>query len=335
MPVGLGLIGAGSAIRRLHLPVLRRMSEEFRVVALASRSRASAEAMAQEFGGVRVHDDYRALLEDPAVEAVLTSVPVELNGRVLMDAVRADKHVLAEKPLAATLEEAREVMDACRGSARVVAIAENFRYREDVGRAHELVKSGELGQVYGFKMSTQYDIGAEPRRKWFAEGTWRHKPAFSGGMITDTGVHMISALRDILGEVGGVYAQARNVSGTTAGPDFYAAQFTMRSGAVGHFLASFAAKVTRETVLELTALGTSGSLQLTEGELVWVRAGGEPETFRPESFDRGYTRQWRNFYLAIRDAEALRSTVEEAYRDLEVVDAVLRSMELGRRVELG
>lgn len=335
MAIGLGVIGAGSAIRRLHLPVLRKMPEQFQIVALASRSRASAEAMAHEIGGVRVHDDYRALLEDPAVEAVLTSVPVELNGRVLTDAVRAGKHVLAEKPLAATLEEARDVMDACRGSAGVVAIAENFRYREDVVRAHELVTAGELGQVYGFKMTTLYDIGAEPRRKWFAEGTWRHKSAFPGGMITDTGVHMISSLRDILGEVGGVYAQALNVTARTTGPDFCAAQFTMKSGAVGQFLASFAAKVARETVLELTVLGTAGSLHLAEGEVVWVRTGSEPAAFRPKSFDRGYTPQWGNFYRAIRGAEALRSTVEEAYRDLEVVDAVLRSMEVGRWVELG
>jgi predicted dehydrogenase len=68
---------------------------------------------------------------------------------------------------------------------------------------------------------------------------------------------------------------------------------------------------------DLAVFGKEGSLQLTEGEVAWLpRAGAEVLHYRPKDYDRGYTRQWRNFYRAIRGGETLLSTPTEAYRDL-------------------
>lgn len=335
MRVNLGIIGTGSAIRRLHLPVLRKMPEAFRIVGLTNRTRAKAENLAREIGGAKVYDQYKALLDDPEIDAVLISVPVELNAPVLIDAILAGKHVLAEKPIAASPEEALKVLCACIHRDKVIGIAENFRYREDVAKARDLIVGGELGDVYGFKMSTQYDMEAEFRRTWFAEGTWRHSPTYPGGMITDTSIHMISSLRDILGEVREVYAQELNASLTTKSPDFFAAQFTMTNGAIGQYLACFSAKVAKENVFDFMAFGQRGSLQLTEAEVTWSRSGSkEVFAYRVENYDRGYTNQWKNFHRAICGDEALLSTPEEAYRDLLVIDAALRSAASGVKVQL-
>jgi len=336
MTVNLGIIGTGSAIRRLHWPVLEKMPDDFRVIAVANRTRARAEAFARDIGGATVYDDYRALLDDRAVDAVLTAVPIELNAQVLTDAVRAGKHVMAEKPIAATPREAQEILSICKGSGKVIAIAENFRYREDVIKAREIVASGEIGGVYCFHMTTQFDVGTEFRRAWFEKGTWRHSPVFPGGMITDTSVHMVSSLRDILGEVKELYAQVLHSSTATEGPDGLVTQITMRDGAVGQYLACFSAKVPKETVLSFEAFGTKGSLRLTEGEVNWMCAPGAAEqTYRPEGYDRGYTPQWRNFYRAIGGKEAVVSTPEQACQDLLVIDAALRSANLGQKVLVG
>ena len=336
MRLNLGIIGTGKGLRRLHWPVLQKMSDDFRVVALANRSRAKAEQFARETGGPKVYDDYRALLDDTEVEAVLIAVPIQLSAQVEVDAILSGKHVMAEKPIAAIPEEAREVLRACKDSRQVIAIAENFRYREDVIKAREIIAGGEIGDVYCFQMATKYDVLTEFRRPWFEKGTWRHSPPHPGiSMISDCGVHVISSLRDILGEVKELYAQMLDTTPAIEGPDSILVQLTMCDNAVGHYLACYSAKVIKETVFDFTALGKSGSLQLTEGEVVWLRAPGTPPlSYRPEGYDRGYTNQWRNFYRAIRGEEAIVSTPEQAYRDLLVIDAALRSANKGEKIRL-
>src|SRR5262245_24802886 len=120
MSLNLGIIGTGSALRRLHWPVIQKMPDVFRVVALANRTRSKAEAFAADMGGARIYEDYRALLDDPEVDVVLTAVPIAINARVLIDAIQAGKHVMAEKPIAATVAEAGEVVAAAKQTRKVV-----------------------------------------------------------------------------------------------------------------------------------------------------------------------------------------------------------------------
>src|SRR2546422_1959116 len=97
--IRLGIIGAGAAVQKLHWPVLRLMTDHIRVVAVASRTLEKAAAFREWMGDLRVCDNYRLILADPEVDAVLTAVPIELNGPVLIEAIRSGKHVLAEKPI--------------------------------------------------------------------------------------------------------------------------------------------------------------------------------------------------------------------------------------------
>src|SRR5260370_32421446 len=110
MSVNLGVIGTGSAFRRLHLPVLQKMPEDFRVVALANRTRAKAEQFAREISGAKVYDDYRALLDRPEVEAALLARPLAVGRPLLVRAMDAAQQRLAEKPHAATLAEAAHIL---------------------------------------------------------------------------------------------------------------------------------------------------------------------------------------------------------------------------------
>lgn len=335
MTLRLGIIGTGSAVRRLHWPVLQQMPNAFRIVAVANRTPKKAQDFAREIKCTKVYDHYQDLLDDPEVDAVLTAVPIALNSQVLTDVILAGKHVLAEKPIAATLAEAQAVLCACKNTGKVVAIAENFRYREDVAKARELISEGAIGDVSCFQMSTRYDMANESRRRWFESGTWRHSPTYPGGMITDTSIHMISSLRQILGEVRELYAQLLHTSSSIEGPDGVVGQVTMTSGAVGQYLACYTAKVAKESALDLTAFGKGGSLQLTEGEVAWLPCAGTQELhYRPEGYDRGYTRQWRNFYDAVCGEEPVLSTPAQAFGDLLVIDAILRSAHSGTVVQL-
>src|SRR5262245_22001810 len=150
-PLKVGLIGAGAAVRRLHFPAVSALRDEIHVAAVWSRSLDNARALAGQHRIESCCADYRELLADRSIKAVLIAVPIERNAPLIIESIAAGKHVLAEKPIAATVAEARRVLEACGRSDRVVAIGENFRYREEIRRAKELVKAGRIGGVQGFQ----------------------------------------------------------------------------------------------------------------------------------------------------------------------------------------
>jgi predicted dehydrogenase len=332
-PLRLGIIGAGAAVRKLHRPVLQTLSDKVRIVAVANRSRATAENFALSVGS-RVCEDYQTLLHLQDVEAVLIAVPITQTAAIAADAIRSGKHVMVEKPLAASLDEAVQIVSCARESCHVVAVAENFRYRDDILRAKAMIESGEIGRVASFHVSTRLDRGAEIRRVWF-ERPWRRKPQHPGGIVLDAGVHAIAGLREILGDVLQVYAQIPDYDPETGEPGSLLMQLTLRSGAIGHYSACYRAKVPQETVFDISVLGDRGSLELREGDVNWLNERGpSSERFAAPAFDRGYRRQWQNFLAAIRGEEQLWSTVEKAYGDLRVIEAGLRSAHSGKVVQL-
>lgn len=330
-PVRLGVIGAGAAFRKLHWPVLHNMTNEFRVEAVANRSRETAEAAALLAGGARVHETYRDLLRDPAIDAVLVSVPIDLSGAVLIDSVLCKKHVIAEKPLAATPQDGVEVLRACSESSAVIAIAENVRYRSDLAKGRELVQAGEIGSVFAFQMQVYFDLDAETRQVWTTR-KWRRDAYFPGGFVLDAGVHPVAYLRDLLGEISELDALLLNRHPVVGGYDTLLMQLTLANGAIGQLFACYTARVTREVPLEWILFGSRGSLQLSGSRLLLSKGNRDRETaFSFDPDDRGYAAQWRNFYGAIRGNEPLLSTPEKAYGDLLVIDAAMHSARRKKR----
>ena len=332
--IRLGVIGAAAAVERLHWPVLKRMSRQIQVVGIASRTRARAEQCAGLMGGIRVYDDYRRLLGDPAVDAVLIAVPIEVCAAVTIDAVNSGKHVMAEKPLAATPEEGLQVLRACSKTSRVVAIGEDFRYRKDVTKARELLRAGTVGEIFAFQARMRFDLDAQVHRVW-AEKQWRRDARHPGGYLLDAGVHPVAALRDLLGEVTELCAYTLDRHPVIGGPDSLLLQLKLDTGAIGHCFICYTAKAEEEMLLELIAYGGRGTIEIRDGTVKWAHGcGRRGGVFRYGKQERGYWRQWQNFCRAICGEEELVSTPERAYGDLLVIDAGLRSARVGQKVVL-
>lgn len=331
--IRLGVIGTGAVMQRHHWPALQTMPREIQVYAVASRNPDNARRFARQSGASRVYEDYRRLLEDREVDAVLTAVPIDLNGPVLLDALRAGKHVLAEKPLAATPQEGRQILQECSRRRGVVLIGENFRYRNDLSKARQLIAAGKIGRVFGFQVDVKYDVDTKERRIWISRN-WRKEARHPGGFLLDAGVHPVAALRDMLGEVAEVYADVSDISSVMKGPDNLVMQLRLSSGAVGHCFFSYTAKQQFERELDFVIYGTRGSVRVGDLRVTWSRGVGlRPRVYAIRPFN-SYVGQFRNFCRAILQKERVISTPEKAFGDLLVIDAALRSAKAGRKVSL-
>jgi predicted dehydrogenase len=331
--INLGIIGPGAVVHRHHWPVLQKLADQIQVVAVAGRNPRNAARFAKLAGARRSYADYRELLHDPEVDAVFTAVPIELNGPVLLASVRSDKHVLAEKPIAATPQEARRILKECSRRRSVVAVAENYRYRHDLLKARQLLKQGKIGDVFAFQINVKFDLDAKARRIWISRN-WRKDARHHGGFLLDAGVHPISALHDLLGPVSELDAYVTDVSPVLKGPDSLLLQLKLASGVVGQCFFCYTAKEEKESGLDFAVFGTRGSLRVGEGEVAWSSGVGHRRVYQITGFDRGYLGQWRNFCNAILGKEPLISTPQKAYNDVVVIDAALRSAKSRRRVRL-
>lgn len=220
------------AVQRLHWPALQRLRHEIRVVAIARRNYKEAARFAAEANVDRIYPSYDELLKDNDIDTVLTAVPIELSGTALLAALRSGRHVMGEKPIAATLEEARVIVQEAGSRRQVVSIGENFRYRQDIMEVKKLIGSGAIGDVFAFQLKVNFDITAARSNPWISRG-WRREARHPGGFVLDAGVHPIAALREILGEVSSVWAETLDVSSVIRGPDGLLMQVHMKSGVAG------------------------------------------------------------------------------------------------------
>src|SRR5262245_51461969 len=143
----IGCAGAGFIMRDCHLVAYRQAG--FNPVAIASRTPATARAVAAQHEVSRVHDSYEALLADPDVEVLDIAVPPDVQPALIHAACRHTGHIrgiLAQKPLALTVAEARSCVEACAKAGITLAVNQNMRYDQSVRALKDLLERGWLGE---------------------------------------------------------------------------------------------------------------------------------------------------------------------------------------------
>ncbi|MGW4055366.1 Gfo/Idh/MocA family protein [Streptomyces sp. NPDC004779] len=182
-PVRLGVIGCASIARRRMLPAFAA-SPLVDLVAVASRDAAKAAASAREYGCRAVHG-YAALLEDEEIEAVYVPLPAALHGEWTEAALRAGKHVLAEKPLTTRRERTAGLLRLAR--ERGLALMENvmFLHHSQHASVRALLADGAIGELRSFR--AEFTIPRQPA------GDIRYRSELAGGALWDTGVYPVRA----------------------------------------------------------------------------------------------------------------------------------------------
>jgi predicted dehydrogenase len=189
-PLRFGVLGCADIARRRMLPAMTGV-DAVRVVAIAGRDAERTERMADSFGCVPVHG-YAALLERSDVDAVYIPLPAALHARWTEAALRAGKHVLAEKPLTTSPAATRALLDLA--GSRGLVLRENVMFvnHGQHTAVRKLIADGAIGELRSLR--AVFTVPARP------DGDIRHDPELGGGALLDTGVYPVRAALHLLGD---------------------------------------------------------------------------------------------------------------------------------------
>jgi predicted dehydrogenase len=330
-PVRLGLIGAGTFARKAHVPSLLDLPTHFEIVAVCSRTRESAEAVAALLPyPVEIYTDAAALLARPDIDAVDIVLPIPALPDAIRQALAAGKHVISEKPIAPTCTEAEALIDFHRYYANQVwMVAENWRYEDAFLAAGEAIQRGDIGRplLCGWSLVLPVMPGAPGHRT-----LWRRTGDFPGGFLIDGGVHHAAGLRAVLGEIEAVSALTTAHRPDLPPADTMIAAIQFANGATGSYSVTYAARSGLADAA-LHVVGSEGSLRVTAETLTVWRVEGE-QTVQTFPLHRSVERELAAFADAIRDGVPHRNSPQEALRDLAVIEAMLRAAEMGMRQKI-
>jgi predicted dehydrogenase len=319
------IIGCGWIARR-HAAAARRLRADLDV-AFASRDLARARAYAREFGGVGAFGTYEEALRDPRVSAAVVCTPHDRHLDDTLQALAFNRHVLVEKPIARTLEDADRMIDAARQAGRVLMVAENFRFMPAFRRVAEIIAAGRLGRLRELHLVA---------RGFRRHAGWRLTAAsMGGGILIDGGIHYVHNLRRWGGEVRRVYGLVPpRMFPEMAGEDAVDVLLQMEGGVIG-FLSNSVGTPGMPGLQWSTVAGTRGACVAdNRGRFVIVR-GLDGLTTRAFWRDqRGHVAMLEAFVRAITTGEPPDTDGSEGRRDLAVVLAVYRSIAEGRPVEV-
>ena len=200
--IGVGLVGY-KFMGRAHSNGYRQVSHFFdvdptpRMVAIAGRNEAAVSEAAAQLGWDGYETDYHALIERDDIGLIDVSTPGDSHYEVVMAALAAGKHVLCEKPLANSLDQAREMMNAAKSAGVINMINFNYRRVPAVVLARKLIAEGRIGEVRHFRAIYLQDWILDPEFPL----VWRLKKELAGsGALGDIAAHIVDLSRYLLGD---------------------------------------------------------------------------------------------------------------------------------------
>lgn len=272
--VRIGLIGAGG-IAGAHVAGYRRNPDTVVFAAIADPVRESAERRRGDDEAVTIYDDYRTMIAEADLDAVDICLPHHLHAEAIVAAAEAGLHVLCEKPLCMTKEEAERIAEVAARTGVTIMCAHNQLFLPTVAEARRLIDEGTFGRVYEVRTTDSFYNDFTPESMG-----WRANAATAGGgELIDTGYHPVYLLQHLAGGVPTEVTAmlSRHRLEFMEGED--SAQVLVRydNGVVGHVTTSWAYEAAPGTE-KFSLVGERGSLTSDGVTLTYRVRGEEPVT---------------------------------------------------------
>ena len=329
--LNVGVVGVGR-LGRVYVRDLAGRIPETRVVAVADPAADLAKQVAAEFDVAKAYADPLAMIDDPAVEAIVIVTPTHTHRELVIAAAGRGKPIFCEKPPALALDEIAEMKKAIEQSGVFFQMGFMRRFDPGYAAAKKQIDAGRIGMPLVFKATS---------RDPFRPSLEYANPASSGGMLIDMGIHDFDLARWFMGEVRTVAA----IGATIAYPELESvgdidnaiASLTFSSGKLG------VVDLTRSGIygydISTEILGLEGTIRigyLRETPItVMTKAHGVSHDTVPyfmERFRDAYTYQLQNFAQNVLQQREPPITIDDGMEALRVGVAATRARESGKTV---
>lgn len=365
--IGIGIVGGGymgkaHAVAMLAVGAVFDTALRPRLEMVCATTPQSAERYRAAYGFARATTDWRVLVADPQVQAVVIAAPQEMHREIALAAFAAGKPVLCEKPLGASLADATAMTEAAESSGQANMVGFNYIRTPASQFARDLVAQGAIGRVVWFRGEHTEDFDADAERP----ADWRNF-GVANGTMGDLSPHMINAALALIGPIRSLVADVETVHATrpgSAGPVTVTnddqAQFLCRfaGGAMGHLMFSRVAQG-RKMGYAYEITGTTGAIRFDQEDqnALWLYQASGPEATRgfakiltgplhPDylpfcqgpGHGTGYqdqiTIEARDFLRAIETGQPVWPTFRDGLQVMRVIDAAMTSSKSRQWVEV-
>jgi predicted dehydrogenase len=356
-PIGIGMLGY-AFMGKAHANAYKTLAYMTwppplmpQLVAIAGRKEEAVSEAARRYGFAEYVTDWKTLVGDDRIQLFDNAGPNNLHAEPTIAAAEAGKHVICEKPLGRDADESYETWQRVKAAGVKHMCAFNYRFVPAVRLAHQIISSGELGDIQHFRGAYLQEWGT-------TEGDiWRFQKDVAGsGALGDLGAHVIDLSRYLIGEIEEVSAITQTFIPDRDVDDAVEAAVRFENGAVGTIEASRFCPG-RKNAFTWEINGSKGSLafdlerlnelQYSEGNAgfrtVLVSEADHPfwEHWWPQGhmigWEHSFVHELHHLLTAIRDDSDVAphgATFEDGYRAAEICDAMLRSAEQGGREQV-
>lgn len=317
-PLRFGVLGAAKiAPRALIQPA--QEGPEATVDVVGARDPERAAQFAKEHGIPRVARDYAAVVADPDIDAIYNPLPMHLHAHWTIEALRAGKDVLCEKPFAANAAEAERMVAVAAETGRLLVEAFHYRYHPLFLRVLDIVRSGQLGTLR--HMEGVFKVAITDR------ADLRHRYDTAGGATMDLGCYPLHWMRQVAGAEPRVVS-ARAEQGAAYVDVTMSAELAFPGGLTGHMVTSMADHEPFNTYLRVE--GERGTLLVKNplaphsGHSLELTRDGETTSEQVDGFAT-YRHQLIEFVAAVRTRSPLPTMGADAIANMQLIDAVYRA----------
>ena len=332
-----GIIGAGSIAQECHFPGYKK-DRRSKVVAFSEPTDARHTEVIEKFGNMNGYSDYRDMLANEDLDVVSICTPNAFHAENAIAALQSGCHVLCEKPIATTLNEADRMVTAAKKARKKLMIGFTHRLFSGTQKCKELIAKKTIGKP--FMIRVRFAHGG-PYPGWAKNAWFYNKKLAAGGAMLDMGIHAIDLSLWMMGPITSVNAMARTLVKKIEVDDNALLQVEFKNGALGYIEVGWTSKPGFSGV---EIYGTEGTLicdyikglQLCSGEA----SAGKDSSVNWKMLDKNPTRGgWEKeikYWLDVVDGkEKLTMSGTAGRQALEVALAAYKSSDSGRKINIG
>lgn len=331
--IKIGVIGLGGISQVVHLPYLSKFSD-VEISAIADISKSSLKSCAQKFSIKNTYSDYTKMIEEVEMDAVIIATPTSTHKDIAIDCMNKNMHVLIEKPMSRTIDEAVAIVKASEKNNVLAMAGMNMRYRPDMMLLKSIISSGEIGDPFIVKCGW-YKLQSS-QSKWLTK-----KKESGGGVIFDLGIVMLDLALWLTNFPALETVSTKNYYHKTFGVEDTSISFIRCKPDTLIYMDTSWSMISEKDTFFLDIYGQKGNAfvnplrinkKMSDGTVLDMTPTGSPG--RGSLYKKSYENELKSFIGAVRGINPMISPAEESISRLQIIERMYKSASLEKEVKV-